>query len=204
MRVIGLTGGIGSGKSQVSAILHELGAPIVDADRVTRLCQARGHEVWRRIWEDFGWAVIDANGELWRRKLGYQVFHQEKARAHLNELVHPAVRHTMKALLDALRARGETIAVLDVPLLIEGGQHKMVDEVWVVYTDVDRQIQRVVARDHVDPTEAERRIAAQMPLESKLRYAARVIDNRGSLDDLKEVVTRLWHEAKHWAEPGDG
>lgn len=204
MRVIGLTGGIGSGKSQVSAILHELGAPIVDADRITHRSQARGQAVWRRIWDDFGWAVLDANGELWRRKLGYQVFHQPKARMHLNALVHPIVRQTMKECLDALRARGEPLAVLDVPLLIEGGQHKMVDEVWVVYTDLARQIQRVMARDRVDRTEAERRIAAQMPLDSKLAYAGRVIDNRGSLDDLKEVVTRLWHEAKHWEEPGGG
>lgn len=204
MRVIGLTGGIGSGKSQVSAILHDLGAPIIDADLLTHQCQQRGHAVWRSIWDNFGWDVIDADGELLRRKLGYKVFHQAADRLRLNALVHPVVRQMMQDGLNQLREAGAPIAVLDVPLLIEGGQHRMVDEVWVVYTDRSRQIERVVMRDHVDRAEAERRIAAQMPLDNKLPYATHVIDNRGSLEDLKEVVTRLWHDVKHWGDPGDG
>ncbi len=204
MRIIGLTGGIGSGKSQVSSILHGLGAPIIDADLLTHRSQERGQKVWRRIWDDFGWDVIGANGELFRRKLGYKVFHQAEARMRLNELVHPVVRQMMRDGVDRLRAAGESIAVLDVPLLIEGGLHKMVDEVWVVYTDRPRQIERIMARDHVDRTEAERRIAAQMPLENKLPYARRVIDNRGSLEDLKEVVTRLWQDARHSGDRDDG
>lgn len=200
MRVIGLTGGIGSGKSLVSSMLRDLGAPVIDADLLTHQSQERGQEVWRNIWDHFGWSVLGANGDLARRKVGYQVFHRPEARLELNALVHPVVRHMMRAGLEELKAAGESLVVLDVPLLIEGGQHKLVDEVWVVYTDLPRQIQRVMERDHVGQKEAQRRIAAQMPLNDKIPYAGRVIDNRGSVDALKEVVTRLWQDAKRSGE----
>ncbi|PSR35338.1 MAG: dephospho-CoA kinase [Sulfobacillus benefaciens] len=204
MRVIGLTGGIGSGKSQVSAILKDLGVPVIDADALTHACQTRGQPVWAAIWQQFGWSILGPNGEILRRKLGFLVFHDEDARKKLNQLVHPSVRALMAQGLDVFRRQGQLLAVLDVPLLIEGGLHKMVDEVWVVYADLTQQLSRIMERDHVDVTEAERRIGAQMPLDQKLSYAQVVIDNRGTLDELKDVVTQLWHKAQDRAKPDDG
>ena len=204
MRVIGLTGGIGSGKSQVSAILRELGMPVIDADALTHSCQTRGQPVWAAIWQQFGWKILGANGEILRRKLGYLVFHDEGARKKLNQLVHPSVRALMTQGLEVFRQQGQPLAVLDVPLLIEGGLHKMVDEVWVVYADLPQQLSRIMERDHVDITEAERRIGAQMPLAQKLHFAQVVIDNRGTLDELKDVVTQLWQKAQDRAKPDDG
>lgn len=204
MRVIGLTGGIGSGKSRVSAILKDLGVPVIDADALTHACQTRGQPVWAAIWHQFGWNILGSNGEILRRKLGYLVFHDENARKKLNQLVHPSVRALMAQGLDVFRQQGQTLVVLDVPLLIEGGLHKMVDEVWVVYADLPQQLSRIMERDHVDITEAERRVGAQMPLDQKLRYAQVVIDNRGTLDELKDVVTQLWQKAQDQAKQGDG
>ncbi|MHB1953606.1 MAG: dephospho-CoA kinase [Sulfobacillus sp.] len=204
MRVIGLTGGIGSGKSEVSNILRSLGVPIVDADELTHAAQARGEPVWREIWQRFGWSVLGPNGEIHRRKLGYLVFHDTQKRHLLNQLVHPRVRAMMTEQLEVLREQGVLAAVLDVPLLIEGGLHTMVDEVWVVYADPALQEKRVTERDHLDASEAGRRIRAQMPLDQKLQHAHFVIDNRGSLNALKDEVTRLWQNAKKRAELVDG
>lgn len=193
MRLIGLTGGIGSGKSSVSRILASLGALIIDADAITHQLQSRGQPVWRAIVGEFGWPVVRSDGSLDRKRLGHIVFNHESERQKLNHIVHPAVQAEIAARVEEARANKRRAAVLDVPLLIEGGLYRIVDEVWVVYADPEQQVARIRQRDGVSEDTAWRRIHAQMPLKDKLPYANRVIDNRGSVTVMEEVVRDLWH-----------
>ncbi|WP_053960926.1 dephospho-CoA kinase [Sulfobacillus thermosulfidooxidans] len=195
MRVIGLTGSIGTGKSEVSRILQELGAQVIDADRLTHHLQQRGQEVWRAIWQHYGWSILGPDGQLLRRKLGHRIFLNPLERQGLNAIVHPVVQQHITRQLAELSHQGYRVAVIDMPLLIEGNWRHVVDEIWVVYAPLDLQLQRVVERDHLGKEEALRRIQAQMPIDEKLRYADYVIDNQGSLERLREQVTRLWRNA---------
>ncbi|PSR20437.1 MAG: dephospho-CoA kinase [Sulfobacillus acidophilus] len=195
MRLIGLTGGIGSGKSSVSHILAKAGAYIIDADDITHQLQYRGEAVWKAIVDAFGWPVLLGDGQLDRKRLGHIVFNDVHERARLNAIVHPAVQREIRRLIATACSQGVALTVLDVPLLIEGGLYQIVDEVWVVYADPDQQIARICARDNVSEGTARRRLAAQMPLADKLSYAQRVIDNRGSLHALEKVVRSLWQSA---------
>jgi len=192
VRLVGLTGGIGSGKSSVSRLLATLGASIIDADQITHAVEQRGQPVWTEIWQVFGWSVLLANGDLDRKRLGRIVFTDPEQRQRLNQLVHPVVRKEIVRQVDEQRQLSSPIVVVDAPLLIESGLYRMVDEVWVVHADSDQQMQRICARDGVNRETAERRIRAQMPLEDKVGYADRTIDNRGSRSQLKGVVQKLW------------
>jgi dephospho-CoA kinase len=192
VRLIGLTGGIGSGKSTVSRLLAAQGALIIDADRITRQLQERGQPVWHAIAANFGWSILLADGRIDRKKLGRRVFGDPSERAVLNRLVHPAVQEEIRQQIVKARERDASVVVLDVPLLIEGGLYKIVDQVWVVYASPEQQVERVCARDGVSAETAQHRIAAQMPLKEKLGYADRVIDNQKGTEQLGEVVRGLW------------
>ena len=192
MRLIGLTGGIGSGKSSVSRCLASQGALIIDADAITHQLQERGHAVWRQIWDAFGWAVLSPEGRLDRKRLGHIVFNDEAQRKRLNQIVHPQVQAEIRHAVENARQSGVAAAVLDVPLLIEGGLYRIVDEVWVVYATAEQQAYRIRQRDGVSEETAWQRIRAQMPLKDKLKYADYVIDNGGTIEDLEEVVRNLW------------
>jgi dephospho-CoA kinase len=194
VKVIGLTGGIGSGKSTVSRRLAQLGAVVIDADRLARALQARGEPVWREIVNQFGWAVLTAAGDLDRRRLGRRVFFDADQRSRLNQIVHPAVRQLLSAKTQQAREQGAQVVVWDVPLLIEGGLYRDVDEVWVVWAEEAQQLERIVGRDRVPRSQAWARIRAQMPLSDKLRWADRVIDNRGTQEALMKAVDRAWRE----------
>jgi dephospho-CoA kinase len=195
VRIVGLTGGIGSGKSEVSRVLRELGAPVIDADALTHQCQEPGQQVWREIWAHYGWSIIGPDGQLLRRKLGQRIFRDTSEREYLNRLVHPAVRQMIQEHINRQRALGQPLVVLDIPLLLEGEWRDGVDEIWVVYSHPDQQLDRVVHRDQIGPEEAQRRIRAQMPLADKIHFADHVIDNQGSLSSLREQVKQLWHNA---------
>ncbi len=196
MRVVGLTGGIGSGKSEVSRILRELGAPVIDADALTHQCQEPGQAVWREIWRHYGWSVIGPDGRLLRRKLGQRIFRDRTERELLNAIVHPAVRQMMNERILMEKSSGQPLVVLDIPLLFEGEWRTGVDEIWVVYSHPDQQLDRVIQRDRLGPEEAQRRIQSQIPLADKVHYADHVIDNQGSLSSLREQVKELWHNAR--------
>ncbi|MCL8207715.1 MAG: dephospho-CoA kinase [Actinomycetia bacterium] len=191
MRVIGLTGGIASGKSTVSRLLRAAGIPVVDADALVHRLQARGEAAWRAIWAHFGWAVLQPDGELDRVRLGRWVFQDPTARQALGRLVHPAVREALRAAREELERRGVPLMVWDVPLLIEGGLFREVDEVWVVYAAREQQVARLMARNGLTEEEAVRRVASQMPLDEKLRYAHVVLDNRGTPEDLERQVREV-------------
>jgi len=192
VRLIGLTGGIASGKSTVAAIFERLGAQVVDADLLAREVVAPGEEALERIAAAFGAGVLTPDGALNRAALGEKVFADQAARRTLEEITHPAIRQRAEKRLARLRAAGVATAFYVAPLLIEAGVAARMDEVWVVYLDHATQLERLMARDGLTAAAAEARIASQMPMEEKKRLARIVIDNRGSREELEAEVLRLW------------
>lgn len=206
-RVVGLTGGIASGKSLVSTYLRELGAQIIDADEIARRLVQPGGPVLREIVAEFGDAVLNADGTLNRKELGRIVFSDPAKLDRLNKITHPHILAEIKMLLDKHRESGsDRVAVLDAPLLYEVGGEGLVDEVWVVYVDYPTQLERLMMRDNLSEEDARRRIAAQIPLEEKVRRADKVIDNRSTPEETKRQVRRLWEELhrRHRAESTTG
>jgi dephospho-CoA kinase len=195
MVVIGLTGGIASGKSTVSRILRELGAPVVDADALVHELQRPGTPVTQAIVEAFGPEILRPDGTLDRAALGRIVFADAARRKVLEAIVHPAVRARMDEEIRRYQQAGHPAVVLDVPLLIEGGTYRTVDRVWLVYVDGETQRRRLIDRDGLSPADAERRIAAQMSLEEKSAFADLVIDNRGTEGETRVQVEAAWRAA---------
>ncbi len=194
-RVIGLTGGIGSGKSTVAAMLRDLGAEVIDADRVAREVVEPGQPALAEIVARFGAGVLDGEGRLDRKQLGARVFADETARRALNAIVHPRIAaETARRVADA-NARGVPLVVYEAALLVENGIHRALDGLIVVSAPEAEQVRRVMARDGLDETEARRRLAAQAPLADKLAAATWVIDNAGALDDTRRRVAEVWRAA---------
>jgi dephospho-CoA kinase len=192
VRVIGLTGGIGTGKSAVSAILRDLGVTVIDADQGTRAVQAPGTPGLRRLVEAFGPEILTPEGALDRARLGSIVFADAEARRRLNALVHPLVREWMADRVSEAAERGEEAVVLDIPLLFETRGPEGMDAVILVYSPPELQLRRLVERRGMDERSARERIAAQMPIEEKRLLASHVIDNTSSLADLRREVERTW------------
>jgi len=188
--VVGLTGGIASGKSTVASLLGDRGAVIIDADVLAREVVAPGTELLERVAERFGRSVIAADGSLDRPALGRIVFGDPDARRDLEGLIHPAVRQRA-AELERAAAPG-SIVVHVIPLLVETGQADRFDIVVVVDADEAVQLRRIGTRDGLDETAAKARIAAQATREARLAAAHVVIDNSGGPDDLVRQVDRLW------------
>ena len=195
MYKIGLTGGIGSGKSTVARWFIKQGVPVLDADKTVHNLLQSDSLVISELVQDFGAEILDKKGQIIRSKLGAQVFNDNDARTRLERIVHPRVIECMNAEQAVLRDSGVRVCVWDVPLLFEAGFEKFVDEVWVVWIPRDLQIQRVLARDKLNLSEVEARIAAQGSLEDKRQQADIVIDNSGSelqtIAQLEENWERL-------------
>ena len=191
MRVIGLTGGIATGKSTVSRMLAEKGLPIVDADLIAREVVEPGKPAYREIVQTFGGEILQADGTLNRKLLGKLVFGDPARLQTLNQITHPRIREEIEGRLQALRDKGIKLAVLDAPLLIEANLQPLVDEVWVVTCPRELQIKRLQERDNLSVPEAEARIKAQMPLEEKIKYAQRVIDNSRDIAHTRRQVQEL-------------
>lgn len=196
MFVIGLTGGIASGKSTVSNMLRRLGAPVIDADVIAREVVAPGQPAWRDIVGYFGPAVLQADQTLDRHKLGEIVFDDTRARQVLEQFTHPRIWARMQRQLHVLAAAGCAVAVLDVPLLIETGWHKMVDQVWLVYVEPAVQLARLMTRDGLSRAAAQARIAAQLPWSVKKACAHIIIDNGRDLADTQRQVKQAWAQVK--------
>ncbi len=192
MRVVGLTGGIGSGKSSVARMLIELGASVIDADQLAREAVEPGSEGLSAIIERFGTGVLDEKGELDRRKLGAQVFSDVEARRDLNAIVHPKVAALAMARIAELSERGTALAIYDVPLFFENGLDKIIPEVIVVHVSPATQRERIRGRDGLSEKEIEDRIASQLPLADKVKRATFVIENDGSMAHTREQVERLY------------
>ncbi len=189
--IIGLTGGIATGKSTVSNILIQLGQAIVDSDRIAREVVEPGRPAYDQIVAHFGTDILLPNNELDRAKLGKVIFSNPDERKVLEQITHPAIYAEMDLQIAQIIQNGYQLVFLDVPLLIETGMHKKVDKVVLVYTDVETQLTRLMARDHSSKEDALKRISAQMPIEEKRSYADYIIENNGSLEELQTQVSAL-------------
>ena len=192
MRIVGLTGGIGTGKSTVSAMLRELGATVIDADEATRAVQAPGSEGLRQLVEAFGDGILTPGGELDRAKLADIAFRDPEARTRLNGIVHPLVRLWMAERQQEAAERGDPVVVMDIPLLFEARGGDAFETVLLVYAPEDVQVDRLVRLRGMTEEQVRARMAAQMPIEEKRRLATHVIENTGSLEDLRERVEAAW------------
>lgn len=195
MITIGLTGGIGSGKSAAAAILEELGAVRIDADKVGHEVYLPGKPCWQEIVAAFGRAIVAADGTIDRQKLGALVFSDPGALGKLNQLVQPRIAAEIADRIRARRARdAQTAIVVEAAVLIEAGWQWLVDEIWVVTTPPELAIERVAASRVLSRGEVERRIASQLSDAERAREASCVIRNDRTLDDLRAEIERLWHE----------
>ena len=192
MKVIGLTGGIGSGKSTVSQFLAELGAIIVDADKVGHEALKPGSEVWQQVVNEFGESIVVSSGAIDRAKLGKLVFGNSEARARLNRIMHPPMYNTVKARLEEYRRKGVKVVVLEAPLLVEADWTLLVNEVWGTVASEATVLKRLRERSGLSEQEARARIHSQLPTEERMRRADVVIDTDCSLDELKARVNELW------------
>ncbi len=192
MKVIGLTGGIGSGKSTVAQFLAELGAVILDADKVGHEALKPGSEIWERVINEFGQSIVTVSGDIDRAKLGKLVFNSDEARMCLNRIMHPIIFKMVDSRLEEYRRKGVKVVVLEAPLILEVGRTSQVDEVWVTVAPEATVLQRVRERTGLSEQEARARIQAQIPTEERIKHADVVIDTDCSLDELKAKVKRLW------------
>ena len=192
MKVIGLTGGIATGKSTVSKYLAEKGIPIIDADIVSRQVTEKGSPALDMLAEKFGSGIINEDGTLDRKGLGDIVFSDPEKRTELNNILHKSIMDSIDEQVSAFRKSGEhPIAVVDAALLIESGFDRKMDKVWVVVADMDVRIKRIMTRDDVTAEFAEKKIASQLSDEERIRKADEVINNSGTVEELKEQVDRL-------------
>jgi dephospho-CoA kinase len=192
MLLVGLTGGIGSGKSTVARMLQDHGAVVLDADVFARDAVRGGSDAFRAVVRRFGDDIVAADGELDRAKLASVVFADRAALDDLEAIIHPEVR---RMLADAIQGELDTdhVVVLVNPLLIEMGTHRDCDVVIVVSAEPDTQVARAMARG-MDDADVRARIAAQLPLDERARHADVLIDNEGSLEELEAEVEVLWRD----------
>ena len=192
MRIIGLTGGIASGKTTVARMLAELGAVIVDADQISREAVMPGSAALAALVEEFGSDILLPDGTLDRAQVARTVFCDPAARKRLEAILHPAIRQLADQKLTELRKVGTEVVLYVAPLLIEAGAVSRVDEIWVVHVDQATQISRLMARDGITEQEALQRIAAQMPMEEKRKYGKVVIENGQGIDQTAKQVQQIW------------
>ena len=190
--LVGLTGGIATGKSTVSALLRALGCVVIDADQLAREVVEPGQPALEAIRREFGPEVIRPDGTLDRPRLGAIVFADGARRRRLEEITHPAIRRRFFDHLERLAAEGyRGIVVFDAPVMIESGSHRMMDRLVVVVADEETQIARLMARDGLSREEALRRVQSQMPVADKARLADYVIDNSGDRAATEAQVRRV-------------
>ena len=188
--IIGLTGGIATGKSQSSKIFKELGCYIIDADKLSRTLTTKDSKCLKEIVETFGTDILNYNGTLNRKKLGQIVFNDKQAKMDLERIIHP---HIIKKTNEIIAKKyNKTNIIVDAPLLFEVGLDRVCDKVIVIYARYHIQITRFMKRDNLSKEEAIKRIALQMPIEDKMRLADITIDNSGTLIDLKKNVKFIY------------
>lgn len=194
MITIGLTGGIGSGKTTVTNYLENLGAIIIDADVIAREVVAPGNPALKQILQTFGPDILHANGSLNRKELGQIVFNSPAALEQLNSIMHPHIQAVVQQKLQYYRVHyPKKILVLVAPLLIEVGLQRMVDSVWVVHVEQAEQIKRVMERDKLSKEQALKRINSQLSAKERLKFADEVINNSYSIENTRQQVLKLWN-----------
>ncbi|QNK48325.1 dephospho-CoA kinase [Peribacillus frigoritolerans] len=193
-QIIGITGGIASGKSTVSLYLQELGFTIVDADLASRAVVEPGEEAYHQVVKAFGEDILLTDGNIDRVKLGSIIFNDQEKRLLLNGIVHPAVRNWMRQKTEAALSSGEETVFMDIPLLFESKLTFMVDKTLLIYVDEQVQLKRLMNRNGLSEAEALARINSQMPLADKKALADAVIDNNGDINETKRQVKAILSE----------
>lgn len=195
MRIIGLTGGIASGKSLVAGVFRSLGANLIDADKIVHELLQSGEAAWKEVLDHFGRGIELPDKSIDRRKLGAVVFQDMKEREWLNNCLHPKVFQVYKSRVKHIVERHpEAVIVLDAALLIETGYYKQMDKIVVVYATEEQQLQRLMDRDSFSRDQALARIRSQMPLSEKCRHADYVIDNTRSREDTEQQARKVFAE----------
>ena len=195
-RVIGLTGGMGSGKSTVSQLLAEFGAVVIDADKVGHEAYQHGTKTWQELVAAFGEQIVAADGSIDRRKLGAIVFGSPEQLARLNRIVHPRMFEMMQDRIQQYRQQGVKVVVLDAAILFEANWTPLVEEVWVVVASETAVVARARARTGLPEEQIRSRLRSQMPVEDKIKRADVVIRNEGKVEDLRKQVEGLWARIK--------
>lgn len=195
LKVIGLTGGIATGKSTVSKYLTEKSYPVIDADKIARNVVRIGQPSYKNIIDNFGTSILKKNGEINRRKLGDIVFNDVNKLKTLNEITHPFIFEDILKEVEELK-NNESIIFIDIPLLIENldkikNYRINIDEIWLIYSSRDKQIKRIIRRDGIDRKGAIKRIDAQLSLEYKKKKADKIIINNTTTKKLKEQIDKL-------------
>ncbi|WP_226535385.1 dephospho-CoA kinase [Fictibacillus halophilus] len=194
--IIGLTGGIATGKSTASHILSEQGIPVIDADIIAREAVMPGKDAYEKIVAFFGEEVLLSDKTLNRAKLGEVIFNNSEKRQKLNQIVHPAVRSEMKKQAELYLSSGNPLVIMDIPLLFESKLTHMVDKTWLIYTHPDIQLRRLMERDGYSEEQALSRIKSQMPIDEKKELADIVIENNDTKEELKQKLRRLLQEVE--------
>lgn len=195
LKVIGVTGGLCTGKTTVARFFAELGAEVLDADEIAHQVMRPDEKPWEEIVDAFGEDVLDNDRTINRKRLAKIVFESREALERLEGIVHPAViGEIQKSLIQIKAKKSASFVVIDAPLLIEAGLDKIVDELVVVKVSQGKQIERTVSFGRITRDQAMKRIAYQLPLTKKIEKADYVIDNSGSLDQTRRQVERIWRK----------
>lgn len=194
-KIVGITGGIATGKSTVTNILLDCGYKVIDADKVARAVVEKGNKAYYDIIENFGTGVLNEDGDIDRKKLGDIIFNDKKQRHILNCIVHPRITESIQKKIDFFCCE-EKVVFLDIPLLIEEldnlkKQGLSFDEIWLVYVDLNQQLERLMKRDDLNLEEAKKRVDAQMSIELKKKYATKIICNNKDKTYLKKQIKQL-------------
>ena len=192
MFVIGLTGGIGTGKTEVTHVLRELGAVVIESDKVAHLSYRPGTDAYEDIIDQFGREILDESGVIDRAKLGGLVFAVPELRIHLEMIVWPAARSWIEERLIQEKERGTKIVVIEVPKLFEAGWDDLADAVWTIEAPSDLIAQRVNIRSNLGEAEKNARVKAQITNVERAERADLLIENTAKLSDLREQITNLW------------
>ncbi len=194
MKIIGLTGGIGSGKSTTARFLTELGAEVIDLDRVGHEALKKGSKAYKQAVHEFGEIVLDKAGEIDRAKLGGIVFSDRETLKRLNKIVHPVIDRAVAETIKECHRRGTKVVVLEAAAMLEAEKAWQVDEIWVTVAPEKVVLERIKERSGYNEAEAKSRIRSQMTNEERIRQAKVVINTDGTLDELKARVNAEWEK----------
>jgi len=194
VKVIGLTGGIATGKSTVASLLRELGAKVIDADDLAREIVQPGQEAWKETVDAFGSEILRQDKTIDRETLRKKIFQDEAARKKLESITHPRIRALAQARIQQLATEEADLIVYEAPLLFENQVHLWLRPVILVACDLEIQKRRLRERDGLDEEEIQRHLKAQMPLQEKRKLADFIIENNGDIEDLRRQVRQVWQK----------